>query len=274
MNELEATRTGYAEVNDARLYYEDRGDGDLLLLIHAGVTDNRMWNDQFDVFARDYRVIRYDMRGFGKSMVPPLPFSSYEDVSGLLSFIGVERAYVIGQSFGGYVAIDFALAHPEMVEALILGSPNVSGYEPGEELRRFGAEEEEALEKGNLEAATETNLRMWVDGPHRSPDQVDAAVRERVREMQMQIFDMSWPEGVEEIDLSPPAITRLDEIRVPTLVIVGDQDVSEFLELADTVAEKIESAHKVIIPGAAHLPNMEQPGKYNETVLEFLEEVG
>ncbi|NIO68951.1 MAG: alpha/beta fold hydrolase [Anaerolineae bacterium] len=271
MIESSETHAGFAEVNGAKLYYEESGEGHPLLLLHAGVADSRMWDDQFGVFAQHYKVIRYDLRGFGKSAMPPGLFSSHEDVAGLLDFLNIEKAYVIGQSFGGYIAIDFTLAHPEMVEALILGAPNVSGYEPSsEEVQRFCTEEEEALNRGDLAGATELNLCMWVDGPNRTPDQVNPAVRERVREMQLHVFSLPEPEGVEEQPLTPPAINRLGEIRVPTLVIVGDQDVPEFLKISDIVVAGIAGAEKVVIPGAAHLPNMEKPKEFNRLVLDFL----
>ncbi len=272
MLESNKLHTGFADVNGARLYYKVSGEGHPLLLLHAGVADSRMWDDQFSVFAQHYNVIRYDLRGFGQSAMPPGLFSSHEDVAGLLNFLNVEKAYVIGQSFGGYIAIDFTLAYPEMVDALVLGAPNVSGYELSEEVERFCAEEEEALDRGDLAAATELNLRMWVDGPNRTPDQVNPAVRERVREMQLHAFSLSTPEDVEEQPLTPPAIMRLAEIQVPTLIIVGDQDVPDFLKISDILAAGITGAKKVVIPGVAHLPNMEKPKEFNRIVLDFLSE--
>jgi 3-oxoadipate enol-lactonase len=224
------------------------------------------------VFAQHYNVIRYDLRGWGKSVVSPGVFSYHGDIAGLLNFLNIEKAYVIGLSFGGRVAIDFTLAHPEMVDALILGAPALGGYEFSEEVQRFSTEEDDLLERGDLVAATELNLRMWVDGPNRTPDQVDPDVRERVREMQSQAFTVSTPEDVEGQELTPPAITRLDELSVPMLIIVGDQDVADFLKIADILTAGIENAKKVIIPGVAHLPNMENPQEFNQIVLDFLNE--
>jgi 3-oxoadipate enol-lactonase len=266
--------SSFADLNGAKLYYQVSGEGDPLLLLHAGVADSRMWDDQVGAFAQHYKVIRYDMRGYGQSAVPSGPVSNHDDVASLMGFLHVEKAYLVGQSYGGFVAIDFALAHPEMVSALILGAPNVSGYEFSEEVRRFGAQEDDLLDAGNITGATELNLRMWVDGPHRTPDQVDASVRERVREMQFHAFNLPIPDDAQWQPLIPPAIGRLDEILIPTLIIVGDQDVSEFLELADIVADGIAGAEKVVIPGVAHLPNMEKPAEYNRIVLGFLARVG
>jgi 3-oxoadipate enol-lactonase len=273
MTEQRGLRTGFAEVNGARLYYEVRGEGHPLLLLHAGVADSRTWDHQFAVFARHYRVIRFDLRGFGQSNLAPGSFSYHEDVASLLDFFGIERAYVVGQSFGGSVAIDFALACPQRVDALVLGAPNVGGHEFSNEVLCFEAEEGDALERGDLEAATELNLRMWVDGPHRKPEDVDPAIRELVRAMQLQAFSVPVPEDVELRPLVPEAITRLGEIQVPTLVIVGDQDVPEFRELSDVVTAAIKGASKVVIPGVAHLPNMEKPEEFNRIVLGFLSEV-
>src|SRR6266851_3278425 len=112
-------QTGFAELNGTRLYYEVAGEGHPLVLIHGGLVDRRLWDDQFDVFAQHYRVIRYDIRGFGNSDVPAGPYSNYEDLYGLLKFLGVEKAYIMGLSMGGGIDIDFTLAHPEMVAALI-----------------------------------------------------------------------------------------------------------------------------------------------------------
>ena len=265
------TYTGFAEINGAELYYEVAGEGDPLLLLHAGVADSRMWDDQIGVYAHYFQVIRYDLRGFGRSVVPSGPFSHHEDAANLMRFLGIDRANVVGASFGGYVAVDFALEYPEMVRALILCAPIVSGYEPSsEEIRQFFGQEDEALERGEVEAATELNLRMWVDGPQRTRDQVDPAVRERVREMQLHAFSVPVPEGAERLELSPPAITRLAEIKVPSLIIVGELDVPEFLKISDMVGAGIRGARKIVVPGVAHMPNMEKPGLFNQVVLEFL----
>jgi pimeloyl-ACP methyl ester carboxylesterase len=261
-----------AKIDGAKLYYEVRGEGHPLLLLHAGVADSRMWDDQFGTFTQHYTVVRYDLRGFGKSQVPPGQFAHHDDAARLLSTIGIEKAHVVGASFGGYVAVDLALAYPGMVASLVLSAPIISGYEPSsEELRNFFAEEEEALNRGDLVGATELNLRMWVDGPHRKPEQVNPDVRERVCEMQMCAFALPVPEDAERRTLTPPAITRLSEIQVPTLIISGDQDVPEFVEVSDLIAAGISGAKKVLIHGVAHLPSLEQPQSFNRTVLEFLE---
>jgi pimeloyl-ACP methyl ester carboxylesterase len=264
------TRAGFLKVHGAKLYYEVADEGRPLLLLHAGIGDSRMWEPQWHEFASECRVIRTDLRGYGRTVVPSGRFSYHEDVAALLSYLGEEMAVVAGLSFGGRVAIDFALAYPQMVSAVVLGAPAVSGQKPSEELQRFSEEEDRLLGLGDLKGATELNLRTWVDGPFRIPDQVDSSVRERMRELQMDVFGVAVPEDAEDEPLEPPAMERLEEIQVPTLIVVGELDQPDFLEIADTLASRIPKAEKVVIPGVAHLPSMENPDQFNHMVLDFL----
>ncbi len=262
--------TGFLGSEGARLYYEVAGEGHPLLLIHAGIADSRMWDEQFSVFAQHYRVIRYDMRGYGKTEVPAGPVSNHGDVANLLSHLHVEKAHILGISFGGLVALDFTLACPEMVAALILVTPSVSGRLPAEREQQFIDEENAYLEKGNLAGATEVNLRMWVDGPKRTPQQVAPAVRERVRQMQLHAFSVPVPEEAEELPLTPPAYARLAEVHAPTLLLVGDADLPARITLTDELTSAIAGAQQVVIPGVAHMVSMEKPEEFNHIVLDFL----
>ena len=128
MTEAQRVDTGVAEVSGAPLYYETAGVGHPLVLIHEGIADSRMFDDQFGAFAQHYRVIRYDVHGFGKSGIPAGPFSGHEALHDLLRVLGVERMYLLGMSLGGRIAIDFALTYPTMVDALILAAAGVGGY--------------------------------------------------------------------------------------------------------------------------------------------------
>ncbi|MFZ0548507.1 MAG: alpha/beta hydrolase, partial [Candidatus Promineifilaceae bacterium] len=250
--------------------YEVKGEGHPLLLLHAGVADSRMWDAQFDAFSQHYRVIRFDLRGFGRSDMPSGSFSNYEDVRALLDYLQIESTYLIGISFGGLIALDFTLAYPDYVKALVLGATSVSGDTPSERIRQFWEAEDAAFESGDLDGATELNLRLWVDGPHRQPDEVDSAVREQVRQMQLNIFQKEVPDDVEERRLDPPAIQRLHELKIPVLLMVGDLDLEEKVALAERLEREIDSSEKVIIPGVAHMLNMEKPALFNEAVLDFL----
>lgn len=259
-----------AAVNGAHLYYEVSGQGPPLLLLHAGVADRRMWDGQVAAFGQGYRVVRFDFRGFGQSEMPPGPFSNHEDVRGLMDFLQIDRAHLLGISYGGMVAIDTALAYQERVLSLLLGAPSVSGAPPSERLRRFWQEEEAALDARDLVKATELNLELWVDGPHRGAEEVSPTVREQVREMQLAIFHKEVPDQVEEIELEPPAIERLGELTMPVQVLVGALDLPEKLALAERLMAQVPNCQKVVIPQVAHMLNMEQPEAFNRSVLKFL----
>jgi 3-oxoadipate enol-lactonase len=266
------SKTGFAEIQGAPLYYEVAGEGHPLLLLHAGIADCRMWDEQFAAFAQHYRVIRYDLRGFGRSTIPANPHAQYEDPAGLLDHLNIAQAHVLGISFGARTALDFTLAHPDRVTKLILVAPGISGGEPSEDMLHFWEQEEKLLEHNDLSGAAELNVRMCVDGPKRTPEQVEPTVRKRIYEMQYHAFTVPVPEGAEEIELQPPAISRLQEIQIPTLLIVGDYDLPSKVELTRQLAKELPHARAVIIENTAHVPNMEKPEEFNRHVLAFLAE--
>jgi pimeloyl-ACP methyl ester carboxylesterase len=245
-----------------------RGAGLPLVLLHEGFADRRMFDDQVAAFAPRYRVIRYDRHGSGRSGVPSIPYTDHAVLHDLLHHLGIERALVLGMSAGAGIALDFTLAYPAKVEALITVAPAVGGF-PGspataQQWGGIGA----ALEEGDLTGAVELMLRMWVDGPYRTPERVEPTVRERVREMIELYF--SRPHATPELPATP-AIDRLREIRAPTLVLVGEADIPDILEQADLLHTCIAGAEKAVIPDVAHVLNMERPEAFNRLVLEFLD---
>jgi pimeloyl-ACP methyl ester carboxylesterase len=248
------------------------GDGAAVVLLHEGICDSRMWEPQWQPFAAIHRAVRCDLRGFGRSPLPPEPFSNARDLIELLAELGIERAALIGASLGGRVALEVAVARPELVSALVLVGAVLPAHDWSETVRTYGAAEEQALERGDLDAAVEANLRMWVDGPYRGPEAVDPAVRATVGEMQRRAFELQLPvaDQAEEELLVSDLDERIGEIRAPTLVLVGQADVSDVHEEAERFRREIADARYASIRGAAHVPNMERPGEFNEAVLTFL----
>jgi 3-oxoadipate enol-lactonase len=266
--------TGFAKVSGGELYYEAAGAGHPLVLLHAGIADCRMWNDQLGALTRGCRVIRYDARGFGRSRTEDVSFSDRQDLSELLDQLGVESASLLGISRGGQIALDFALEYPARVDALILAAAGLSGYQhPPTEAEspamRVFAEMDAAWEKREFARLVDMEVRMFVDGPGQPPDRVDHRVRERVREMRAHHFRREDGEARPE-PLDPPAVDRLAEIRVPTLVLVGDLDTAGARAMADRLEQGIAGARRVVFPGVAHMLNLERPEKFNRVVLDFL----
>jgi 3-oxoadipate enol-lactonase len=265
-------KTGFIDVGNAQIYYEERGAGDPVVMIHGGLLDRRMWDGQFAVFAEKHRVIRYDARGHGLSKAGDGTFSHHEDLKRLLDALKIEKAAIMGLSMGGYIAIDFALAYPDRVAALILAAPGMTGYKfDSEVLKKNNEALNKAARDNDLKMLVEYFQRSWTDGPARTPDQVHPDVREKVRQMSMETLRGRNRES-REIRLEPAAIGRLAEIHAPTLAVVGDLDMPDILEIVGLIEKNVKGARKVVIEGVAHMVNMERPAEFNRAVLDFLEE--
>jgi 3-oxoadipate enol-lactonase len=268
MTEKSHTQTSFAEVNGARLAYDDIGVGQPLVLLHGHLLNRHQWDDQVAPFAEHYRVIRYDARGFGQSTSPTEPFAHYEDLRGLLAFLGIEHATLIGCSGGGAASIDFALTYPQMTDALILVGSALNGFPFPGDLPPLLLKIQEAMAGNDLDAAVEYGLQLWTDGPRR-PEAVDQDARERTRAMMTQLWGREQSQ-VESRSAEPPAAGRLAELHAPTLAIVGAADNAVIQEIADLMAAQAPHARKVVIDDAGHHPNMEHPEEFNALVLEFL----
>jgi pimeloyl-ACP methyl ester carboxylesterase len=259
-------------VNGTRYYYEETGRGHPIVFLHSGLANLRMWDAQVRAFAPRYRVIVYDLPGFGKSETPGTAYSARADLAGLLRSLGVERAYAVGCSLGGSLAIDLTIEHPELVDALVAVAAGLSGSEPDRATARAWEEMEPVEKAGDLDRLNELELQLWVDGPGQPPTRVDPEVRENVRRLNRENLERPAGDG-SPIQLNPPAIGRLGEIRVPTLILIGDRDVSMMVTIADTLERGIGGARKVVFPGVAHLISLEEPERFNQVVLDFFQSV-
>jgi 3-oxoadipate enol-lactonase len=261
--------SGRVRVDGGELYYEMKGEGRTVVLLHGGLLDRRMWDGQFELLAKQYRVIRYDARGHGLSSVPTGDFAHYEDLHKLVSALGISRATFVGLSLGARTAIDFALADPEMVEALVAVAPGMSGWEFKDPVLMKNQESiRKAIEANDDAMFVEWFIRSWTDGPKRAPEQVDAKVREKVRTMARETF--SRRAGAQGKIIEVGATGRVGELRVPVLAIVGDLDMSDIHGIVDLLVAKVPGAKKLVIPGVAHMVNLEKPAEFNKALLDFL----
>lgn len=265
----------FADINGTKLHYEMKGEGTAVVLLHAGVANMGMWEAQMDAFAEKHRVVRYDLRGWGKSALVPGEFSAHEDLRALLVHLGIEQAALVGCSWGGKVSMDFALLYPGMVTALVLVGSGLGGYD----FTMAGIADkmtaiDKAHQQGDKALMAELITQIWFDGPGRTPKQVDAGLRAQAYAMALQMVSRPQVEGVSEVVLEPHAIERLTEITIPTLLLVGEHDAKDIFIIAELLATRLPHIEgPITIENAAHLPNMERPSPFNHLVLDFLERI-
>jgi pimeloyl-ACP methyl ester carboxylesterase len=267
----------FTDLNGTRFYYEITGASaahpNTVVFLHAGIADRRMWDAQISPFSAHYRILRYDLRGFGRTTVStPAPYAHHKDLRALLDHLGIQRAAVIGCSNGGRVAMNFTLAYPDHVSALVMVCSSPGGYHDDSEDPPIWAEIVAAFKAGDLERTAQLEAQLWTAGPDRAPDQVDARMLALVREMDLIALqnEVAANSGQEQ-PFIPPAIERLAELHLPLLAVVGELDSPVTLAAGKFMAENIAGARMVTMP-TAHLPSMERPDEFNQIVLDFLKE--
>ena len=274
MPELQ-NNSGLAPINNALIYYEVAGAGQPLVMIHAGVADHRQWNNEFVYFANRFRVVRYDMRGYGKSEPVEGEFSHLQDLTALLDYLHLDDPLVVmGCSMGGGLAMNFALEQPSRVRALIMVGSGPTGLELDVPTPDKFAEAEKAWKAGDLDLVAELETQIWFDGIGRTPAQVDPAMRQLAYEMNRNALSHEAKGlGKRLPDTEIPAVERLMVLTIPVLVVVGAHDTPYIQAAADYMMEKIPSAQKMIIQDAAHLSNMDHPDEFQRIITSFLDRV-
>lgn len=267
-----STQSGYAPIKDAKIYYEIAGEGQPFVMIHAGVADSRQWNNEFAHFSQNYRVLRYDLRGYGKSEPVDDEFSHLQDFIALLEYLKLDDPLIImGCSMGGSLAMDFALLYPSRVKAIMMVGSGPSGLELDIPTPPKFAEAEDAYNAGNMDLVAELETQIWFDGTGRSPDQVDPTMRQLAYDMNR--LALSHEEkglGKRLPDSESPAAPRLSELTATALIIIGEHDTQYILAAADYMIDNLPSVQKAIIEDAAHLPNMDHPHQFQQIVSSFL----
>lgn len=262
--------SGFLETNGGRIYYEVEGQGEPVVLIHAGIANLRMWDEQVPALTDTYRVIRYDTRGFGRTETEDVPFSNRADVAALLDHLGESSAHVVGISRAGSIALDFALESPDQVRSLVVANGGVSGYDaPGGD-PSIWAQSEKWWEAKDWERLADWEADFWVNGEGQPPDRADRAIRDRVHEWILTNYQAEKAEGQPQV-LDPPAAGRLSELRPQLLVIIGSVDEASTQAACRFLAESVPGARLEVFEGAAHMVNMEQPERFTRLLREFLE---
>jgi 3-oxoadipate enol-lactonase len=261
----ERPNAGVADVNGTKLYYEKSGEGPPVILLHGGNLDARMWDDQVPVLAQRFTVVRYDIRPYGRSAGVEKGYSSVDDLAALMDYLGVKRASLVGLSLGGRIAIDFALAHPDRVDKLVLMGPGLTGYAFNQNDKAVAA----MIERGRAGDGIGA-MDLWLQHPMMAPAMEQPARARRIRAIAHDNAKIWTNLPVGERVPRPPAIERLGDIRAPTLLIVGERDVPDIQAIVKLLAANVRGARTEVIPGAAHMPNMEDPQRVNRLLDGFL----
>jgi pimeloyl-ACP methyl ester carboxylesterase len=246
-------------VNGGRLWVEEEGEGPAVLFLHGGLGDLRLFEPQMGALAGSFHCIGFDRRLWGRSETEGVEFSWIDDTVGVLDALGVERAALVGLSFGAGLAIDVALAHPDRVWALAHIAGGVSGIPVDPYSPEQDAAFEKAIETGDLETAMQIDFDVW------APLGVDDAMRELWHATP---DALGVPDGAKPL-ARPDARERLGEIRVPALVVVPSHDPPGQREAGATVARRVPGAQFVELD-SDHYVTLRQPDQVNELLLEFL----
>lgn len=264
--------TGFVPVPGGELYYERSGSGPQhMVFVHAGIADLTMWQPQVAEFAKDHTVVCFDSRGFGRSRTEAVEFSPVEDIGAVLDQLEISRTVLIGCSRGGQHSLDFTLAAPDRVGALVWVCGGVSGsrHEPPAEQTAIFDRIEALWEAKDWDALVDLETHVWTDGPLQPEGRAPAAVRDHVRRMIYAIETRKEPEPA----LTPPtrpAADRLGEIACPLLVVIGAHDTSGTRASADLLTQGVAGAERVDFPDSAHLPSLEHPGRFNAALRDFV----
>ena len=257
---------GFHDVRSGRLYVESVGAGTPVILLHGFGLDLRMWEPQVTALADKFLVVRYDLRGYGRSTAPTSEaYSHADDLAALLTDLGTGPAHIVGLSNGGRNALSFAMAYPQAVRSLTLADSALDGYAWSEEWKARWTGIYLAAKSGDLEGAR----RSWLGHPLFAPARAQPGVASRLAEMVRDYSGWHWTHRDPGLVPDPPAIALLNTVRARTLVIVGERDLPDFQGITDVLVAGINGASKIVIPNAGHMSNMEAPAEFNEALLGF-----
>lgn len=260
-----AMQNGRIDVPGGTLAYDAAGAGPAVVFLHGAFMDRKSWDHQFPVFARHFRVVRYDIRPFGESTRPDKPYVVPDDLLQVLDHLKIERAHLVGHSFGGATALDFALLHPDRVASLVLAAAPPNGLAPPPDEVKASAAIFAAIKDGD-----QAILKAWMDHPIWSVSRTRPEVAkelEAITARNLAIFRMT---SAPYAPVKPAAVGRLKDVTAPTLVIVGDADTPGIREGAALEAREIPGATMRIVKGADHGLPIGWADEFNEAVIAFL----
>ncbi len=254
--------TGYVLVDGGKLFYELAGSGKNIVLLHDGMVNREIWDEQFPFLAKTFRVVRYDRRGYGKSSDPETKYSHIADLNQLFIQLKVDKAIIFGMSSGGRLAIDFTLTYPQKVEGLVLVGAVVSGFGYTSHMATRGGH----FDAGKITDPVKVNEYYIKDDPYEIYAE-NTLAKEKVLKL---LPNLARENRIPTQPAAKVAVRSLAEIKVPTLILVGEYDIPDVHAHAGVINAGIANSKRDIIPRSGHLIPIEQPALFNETVMNFL----
>ncbi|RIN10354.1 alpha/beta fold hydrolase [Staphylococcus sp. KG4-3] len=259
---------GIFNATGANIYFESKGNGENLLLIHAGIADSSMWDKEFQLLSEKYRVVRFDLPGFGLSDFTEGNYSYNKIINELLTYLDIKHTHILAASFGGKIAIDFYLENSEKCLSLALLSPALGGWNNSTFLQKYEEKEERLLKEGKIEETAQFNYITWIQR-NRAPELMNPDVKKLVIAMQIKILTKPEPDfSYEEIETGEN-ILQIKNIQIPVLIINGKCDVPDFLDISELMIKEIPNVKNIQIPNTAHLANLESPRIFFKLISEF-----
>lgn len=249
---------------------EEAGTGAAMMLLHAGVSERHMWDAQWEWLQNRMRVLRWDWRGFGSTAHVSGPFSYADDVIRVMDALDISKTWLMGCSFGGSTALNVALEHPDRVHGLVLVGSGVPGYhaENPPEVEKLFVEADAAFAQNDVTRGLAIMERIWLVGPTRRPEDLDSAYLVRAREL-LALADQP-DNGAVSQDAQFVAVGRLDEVKCPVLVMVGDADVPDVVGAAHYLDDHCLDVELHVLHDTAHLPSLELPTLFNRILEDWL----
>ncbi|MFI7498503.1 alpha/beta fold hydrolase [Streptomyces sp. NPDC049687] len=265
-----ASELKYFASSDGDLAYREAGAGDLVVLLHSGYVDHRVFDAQIPALAGTHRVVAADVRGHGASANATKPFRWADDLADLLRHLDAGPAVLVGVSMGGVIVGDTLLEHPELVRAAVVCGASTGEFQDSDPWHReIQAATARALASGDVEGWLKAFL-SYVPGPHRTLDDLDPDIPRRLREMALNtvskhtVGETNW--HVPVTDTWP----RLPKVEVPVLTVNGALDTADVIAAAQRLADTVQNGRAVLIEGTGHYPNMEKPEEFTAVIREFL----
>jgi len=258
--------SGYVKVDGGKLFYEMAGKGPNIVLLHDGMVHSGIWVEQFQELAKNYQVIRYDRRAYGKSSDPEAPYSHIDDLNQVFIQLKIDRAVIFGMSSGGGLAIDFTLKYPEKVQGLVLVGAVVGGYGYTAHMANRGGHMIPVSERSDNQKLEKYYV---MDDPYLIYKE-NVGAKQRVLEMIKPYMKTDRGGGIPVKPADRVALKFLSEIRVSTLILVGEYDIPDVHAHSGAINAGINGSGRLIIPGAGHLIPIEQPALFNAAVIDFL----